>query len=195
MGAWVIVQRGGVVGARYALDAPRLTIGRSPDNDLVLDDPAVDRYHAAVVGQGMHWAILDLGGVRPVEVEGHTLEPGEPHPLRHGDAIAIGGVVLLFHQPAEGVDLAAQPTLRRRALPASLDATMQLPTHAPAATPAPPPPAPSPSGDDDPTLPIPTTPPAPHDPPADGGPAAPNRPASPPWLGARWRPRARRDGR
>ncbi len=30
------------------LDKPRLTIGRKPDNDLVIDNPAVSGHHALI---------------------------------------------------------------------------------------------------------------------------------------------------
>ena len=36
------------------------TIGRSPNNNLVLDSPSVSRWHAQVVHTGEHYAVEDL---------------------------------------------------------------------------------------------------------------------------------------
>lgn len=185
MGASVIVQRGGEVGRRYVL-ADRLTVGRDSGNDLLLDDPVTEPYHAVFVRRGGSWSLIDLGGARPVSVDGTALEPGDPHPLRHGDTITIGdGAVLVFHLSALGLDLAAQPTLPLRAAPQPPDPTVRLPTHTPA---VPSPPLPPSRADDDPTLRLPTIPPAPReDKPGDDDPTRPIPTRRPSWLGRLWR--------
>jgi len=39
------VQRGPDAGARYLLDTPVTTVGRSPDSDIFFDDITVSRHH------------------------------------------------------------------------------------------------------------------------------------------------------
>jgi len=43
------------------LDKPRLTIGRKPDNDLVIDNPAVSGHHALIFSEEGVFFIEDLG--------------------------------------------------------------------------------------------------------------------------------------
>src|SRR5919199_4139407 len=96
MESFLIVQRGDDIGRRYDLDAPQLTIGRGADNDLVLNDPMVSRYHAVLKRQGARTAITDLGSSNPVVVNDQALEPGTPHQLNHRDVVFIGKTVFSF---------------------------------------------------------------------------------------------------
>src|SRR5260370_17347008 len=43
------------------LDKPRFTIGRKPDNDLVIDNPAVSGHHALIFIEEGAFFIEDLG--------------------------------------------------------------------------------------------------------------------------------------
>ena len=102
MATFLLVQRGADIGRRYDLDAPQLTIGRSADNDLVLNDPRVSRYHAVVKRRGGRYTIVDLGGSNPVVVNDRALEPGLPHQLKHRDVLFLGRTILHFHSPDAG---------------------------------------------------------------------------------------------
>ncbi len=64
---------------RYVmLPARGLTIGRSPDNDLALDDPTVAPYHARVEFDGRQYKIVDLNSPSGTYVNGLRLPPGMP---------------------------------------------------------------------------------------------------------------------
>jgi hypothetical protein len=64
-----------------------VSIGRSSDNDLVLDDPEVSRRHArVVVSDGGLW-IEDAGSTGGMEVDGRRVERAE---LRRGARIGLG---------------------------------------------------------------------------------------------------------
>jgi pSer/pThr/pTyr-binding forkhead associated (FHA) protein/ABC-type multidrug transport system ATPase subunit len=80
----------GVPEAVHPLAASALRIGRTPDNDVVLDDPLVSRSHAAVrrgTDGGFH--LLDLGSANGTFVNGTRVrEPGAG--LREGDLILVG---------------------------------------------------------------------------------------------------------
>jgi DNA-binding NtrC family response regulator len=57
----VRVERGPDAGAACAPDAPTITVGSSADNDLVLADPTVSRYHLELVRTQHGVAVTDLG--------------------------------------------------------------------------------------------------------------------------------------
>jgi adenylate cyclase len=77
----------------------RLTIGRSPKNELVLDDQSASRHHAEIrhVGRG-HYRVADLGSANGTWVNGRRL--AVPRELQDGDQILIGRVMLRFVAPA-----------------------------------------------------------------------------------------------
>ena len=83
------------------------TIGRAPDNTVVLDDPRASRYHAHVnqTENGI-FTIIDGAVINnqlrrsanKVFING---EPRFEHQLKTGDRITIGASTLRFEQPAE----------------------------------------------------------------------------------------------
>jgi adenylate cyclase len=83
------------------------TIGRAPDNTVVLDDPRASRYHAHVnqTENGI-FTIIDGAVINnqlrrsanKVFING---EPRFEHQLKSGDRITIGASTLRFEQPAE----------------------------------------------------------------------------------------------
>lgn len=65
----------------------RIRLGRGSDNDVVLSDVSVSRYHAEVLREGDGWAVHDLKSTNGVEV---NRVPVEKAPLHPGDLLAIG---------------------------------------------------------------------------------------------------------
>src|ERR1051326_4251829 len=68
------------------------TIGRAPDNRVVLNDPRASRYHAHVKYQNGSYLIVD-GSVEGKPSANHLFVNGEQrreHTLREGDQIQIG---------------------------------------------------------------------------------------------------------
>ncbi len=72
----------------------RLTIGRSPDCDLVLHDPAISGRHAAIAWDGERAMLQELGSSNGTYLNG--LKLGSHATLRGGDAIAFGRAQFLF---------------------------------------------------------------------------------------------------
>lgn len=72
----------------------RLTIGRSPDCDLVLHDPAISARHAAIAWDGERGTLQELGSSNGTFLNGIKL--GNHAPLRGGDAIAFGRAQFLY---------------------------------------------------------------------------------------------------
>jgi len=83
------------------------TIGRAPDNAVVLDDPRASRYHAHIKAiDGGVFTIVD-GAVINGQLRrsaNKVFINGEPHfeqQLKNGDRITIGASTLRFEQPPE----------------------------------------------------------------------------------------------
>jgi SARP family transcriptional regulator, regulator of embCAB operon len=83
-----VAQLRGHDGRRFRLDAST-RIGRLPDNDIVLNDENVSRYHAVVVDTGGGFVISDLRSTNGVLVDGRRIRGSAA--LSDGDRIRIGG--------------------------------------------------------------------------------------------------------
>ncbi len=86
-------EAGPFAGRIVALPNQMITIGRAPDNDVVVGDPATSGHHGQIeVRAGSFW-ISDLGSTNGTQVNG---EPVIEKQLADGDAIAIGQNTLRF---------------------------------------------------------------------------------------------------
>jgi len=88
---------------RFRLKAEGVTIGREPENDLVITEefPAwesVSRRHARIRQQANHWIVEDLGSTNGIYINerrtGRNL-------LRDGWRLGIGGVKFVFRITTE----------------------------------------------------------------------------------------------
>jgi hypothetical protein len=80
-------------GTEFILDRPAHVIGRTGENDIILNHKSISRHHAKIVREGARYVILDLesaNGVRVGGVEGDRIE------LQSGDVIELGEVRLRF---------------------------------------------------------------------------------------------------
>lgn len=82
-------------GERVALGDGAVTIGRSADRGIVIDDTRVSRAHATVAPGRRGWAIADAGSSNGTTVNGRLLTPNVAQPLAPGDRIGIGPVELI----------------------------------------------------------------------------------------------------
>jgi len=92
-GPAVVAELRGNDGQRYRLEASN-RIGRRPDNDIVLDDDDVSRYHAVVIDTGGSFVISDLRSTNGVDVGGRRIRGSAT--LADGDHIRIGGHGFIF---------------------------------------------------------------------------------------------------
>jgi serine phosphatase RsbU (regulator of sigma subunit)/pSer/pThr/pTyr-binding forkhead associated (FHA) protein len=76
-----------------ALDRASITIGRSPDQDVVLGDPQVSRQHAAIAREGETLTVTDRNSTRGTYLNGVRLEA--PAMLRHGDVLQFGSAAAM----------------------------------------------------------------------------------------------------
>jgi adenylate cyclase len=69
------------------LTGGRTRLGRGSDNDVILSDVSVSRYHAEILREGGGWIVHDLKSTNGIEV---NRVPVEKAPLRPGDLLTIG---------------------------------------------------------------------------------------------------------
>ena len=79
---------GGGVESRV-LGAEQLSLGRGPENEVVLDTPFVSRRHAIVAPTANGYSIQDLGSKNGTWVNGNRLG-ADPQNLSTGDTIVLG---------------------------------------------------------------------------------------------------------
>lgn len=103
----LIVEQGMSVGAQFVLGDPELLVGREdeeesiyPDIDLSDQDAGyVHRRHAQLKFDNGHLMLTHLGGVNKTRINNRPLPDNEPQPVKMGDKIAFGKVVMRV-QPA-----------------------------------------------------------------------------------------------
>jgi DNA-binding SARP family transcriptional activator len=81
-------------GRHHPLRSAATRIGRLPDNEIVLSDPEVSRYHAVIIDTGGSFVITDWRSANGVEVQGRPLRPSQT--LADGDRICICGHEFTF---------------------------------------------------------------------------------------------------
>ena len=120
--AKIIISCEGLPPREIELGADRMTIGRHPHNDIVIDHPTVSSRHAAITLIGDHALLEDLGSTNGTHIAGKRVQR---HKLADRTRALIAGCNLDF---IAGVTAATAPALR----PASGPVTKPLP---PAAAP------------------------------------------------------------
>jgi ribosomal protein L40E len=91
--ALVVRSGGGRSGETFPLEGQRVTVGRSPDCEIFLDDVTVSRKHAALTKDGDGFTIQDEGSLNGTFVNKKRVEGAE---LEDGDEIQIGKYRLTF---------------------------------------------------------------------------------------------------
>jgi hypothetical protein len=81
-------------GQRRIVGPAGVTLGRSRNCDVVLEDPNVSRQHAELRPRGGSWVLTDLGSTNGSRLNGHPVERSEV--VRPGDLIELGATVLRF---------------------------------------------------------------------------------------------------
>jgi len=92
--ALVVRSGGGRAGEHFSPEGERTTVGRSPDNDIFLDDVTVSRKHAVLVQDGGEFRIEDLGSLNGTFVNRRRIDSAAR--LESGDEVQIGKYRLSF---------------------------------------------------------------------------------------------------
>ena len=84
--AKIILSMNGAALRELVLPKGRITIGRRPQNDIVLDDPAISGQHAAIVTTDVDVCLEDLNSTNGTQVNG---QPVRKHFLQDDDVIEL----------------------------------------------------------------------------------------------------------
>jgi pSer/pThr/pTyr-binding forkhead associated (FHA) protein len=99
-GTVLLIRSGGVrEGETIAFNSDVLTIGRSPQSDLFLDDVTVSRHHARVIRDDNGYLVEDLNSLNGTYVNRKRIERDR---LSDGDELQIGKFKLAFLEPNGG---------------------------------------------------------------------------------------------
>ncbi|MFO1401316.1 MAG: FHA domain-containing protein [Steroidobacteraceae bacterium] len=96
--ARLILSLDGQVMAEYNMNKERYTIGRLPDNDIRIDNPAVSGHHSLIINILNDSFLEDLNSTNGTYVNGKLIKK---HALQHGDVITVGHHQLRFVEDDE----------------------------------------------------------------------------------------------
>jgi len=91
--ARLVLSLDGQVLAEYNMNKERYTIGRLPDNDIRIDNPAVSGHHALIINILNDSFLEDLNSTNGTYVNGKIIKK---HAMQHGDVITVGHHSLRF---------------------------------------------------------------------------------------------------
>src|SRR5712692_11035358 len=93
----VRVEEGKDPGRIYEVRKDSLSIGRSRESDIFLEDLAVSRLHASIVNMGNgNYGLKDEGSANGTKINGQLVPKNQMYPLQEGDKIQLGQTVLVF---------------------------------------------------------------------------------------------------
>jgi pSer/pThr/pTyr-binding forkhead associated (FHA) protein len=89
----VIRSGGGRSGEAFMLSSERMTVGRSPEAEILLDDVTVSRNHALLVRRRDGLFVDDLGSLNGTYVNQRWIES---HHLQDGNELQVGKYKLTY---------------------------------------------------------------------------------------------------
>jgi pSer/pThr/pTyr-binding forkhead associated (FHA) protein len=104
-----IISRGALLGKRFRLERTVAHIGRSPDNDVRLDDDTVSGSHATLARRKSGWVLTDHGSTNGTYIDGERLS-GERQLPTGATELRFGGIKMVFRQIAGGAETDATST-------------------------------------------------------------------------------------
>jgi ABC transport system ATP-binding/permease protein len=96
--ARLVVLSANFAGREFVLDKGAMVIGRTEDNDIVVNHRSISRHHAKIVKEHGRYSIVDLQSSNGVRVNGEEYGKVE---LRRGDLVDLGHVRIRFIEPGE----------------------------------------------------------------------------------------------
>ncbi len=97
-GGVLVVQSGPDAGTSFNLSQDDITIGRDPECEVQLTDPAVSRQHAVIRRHEDEYTVHDLGSGGGTQVDGESLTGVG---LSAGDVISVGRTEIVLMQPVQ----------------------------------------------------------------------------------------------
>jgi hypothetical protein len=103
----------------YVIDKAVTSIGRSLNNDVVLEDSGVSRAHGQIRWRNGRFVIFDLASRSGIQVNGRRCTESE---LKSGDVITIGSAALIYGEEDPGEEIGEQSPSQ------AVDVTQELST-------------------------------------------------------------------
>jgi len=91
--AGLLVIKGPSVGEKFIIRKQLLTIGRSSESDILLDDITVSRHHAIIEKKENDYEVRDLESLNGTYLNGTIINQSI---LRNGDRVQVGKYIFLF---------------------------------------------------------------------------------------------------
>jgi pSer/pThr/pTyr-binding forkhead associated (FHA) protein len=85
--AELTIESGPDAGHTHRAGDHALRLGRSPDNDVILRDPATSGHHARLERRGEAFWLVDLGSTNGTFVNGEAIQERQ---LSNGDRVTLG---------------------------------------------------------------------------------------------------------
>jgi pSer/pThr/pTyr-binding forkhead associated (FHA) protein len=125
-GAYLVIQKGSLIGKRVELWKQCTTIGRSRDSDIFLEDIAVHRKQARILYSSEGYSLQDDNGSGDSFVNGESVTQCQ---LKSGDQLLFGTTQIIFYAN-EGTRPFQLPSSRGRELHMGKDPEPQTTTTA-----------------------------------------------------------------
>jgi ABC-type multidrug transport system ATPase subunit/pSer/pThr/pTyr-binding forkhead associated (FHA) protein len=74
----------------FPVSKPVLSVGRAPDNDIVINHPAVSGHHLRISVTPTEVSVTDLNSTNGTQLNGQQIPPNTPNVARPSDVIRIG---------------------------------------------------------------------------------------------------------
>ncbi|MEP7357145.1 MAG: FHA domain-containing protein, partial [Anaerolineales bacterium] len=84
-------------------------IGRHPENDIVIDNPAVAQFHAVLDHRQRPYQLVVVTQENPTSISGEPVLPNVPHTLRTWDTIELNGHSLVLVEGGNFADTRPEP--------------------------------------------------------------------------------------
>lgn len=91
--AGLLTIKGPIIGEKFFLSKDSLSVGRSAESDILLDDITVSRHHAVIEKKEGVFTIRDLESLNGTYLNGAIAGQSS---LENGDRIQVGKYVFLF---------------------------------------------------------------------------------------------------
>jgi pSer/pThr/pTyr-binding forkhead associated (FHA) protein len=101
--AKLVCLNGPRAGTEYDLYQDLITVGRSADSDIVLEDQFASRHHAQIRNINNAVQIKDLNSKNGVIINDRSLSPGATQWLEDGCEIRMASTAFRFHDPSATV--------------------------------------------------------------------------------------------
>ena len=112
--AKLIIYPEGLPKETYQMTKDVINIGRSEENDIIIDHNSVSRFQAKIVTHGEDHFLLDLDSANGTKVNDHQISK---HKLQHWDEIHFGSVLARFADKSKNETTAVKSSSRKKHSP------------------------------------------------------------------------------